>query len=66
MTPGLFFYGGNPLWLTVEGEFVIKNVVLLAAGLVIAGHELQPPGGREEVHAYPPNVGERGRESLAS
>jgi hypothetical protein len=29
------FRDGNPLLLTVEGEFVIKNLVLLSAGLVI-------------------------------
>ena len=34
--PGLSFQDGNPLLLlTVEGEFVIKNLVLMAAGLVI-------------------------------
>ena len=26
---------GNPLLLTVEGEFVIKNLVLLSAGMVV-------------------------------
>jgi uncharacterized membrane protein YkgB len=51
--PGLFFHEGNPLWLTVEGEFVMKNLVLVAAGLVVAGHEVRP-------------LGERGEESLAS
>jgi uncharacterized membrane protein YkgB len=33
--PALSFQDGNPLLLTVEGEFVIKNLVLMAAGLVI-------------------------------
>ena len=33
--PSLSFQDGNPLLLTVEGEFVIKNLVLIAAGLVI-------------------------------
>jgi uncharacterized membrane protein YkgB len=33
--PGDAFQSGNPLLLTVEGEFVIKNLVLIAAGLVI-------------------------------
>ncbi len=33
--PDVAFQGGNPLLLTVEGEFVIKNLVLIAAGLVI-------------------------------
>jgi uncharacterized membrane protein YkgB len=33
--PDIAFQNGNPLLLTVEGEFVIKNLVLVAAGLVI-------------------------------
>ncbi len=33
--PELAFQSGNPLLLTVTGEFVIKNLVLIAAGLVI-------------------------------
>jgi uncharacterized membrane protein YkgB len=35
MAPGLVFQDGNPLLLDVTGEFVIKNLVLVAAGLVI-------------------------------
>jgi len=30
------FYESNPIFLTVTGEFVIKNLVLLSAGLVVA------------------------------
>jgi uncharacterized membrane protein YkgB len=33
--PEVAFQDGNPLLLTVEGEFVIKNLVLLAAGMVV-------------------------------
>jgi uncharacterized membrane protein YphA (DoxX/SURF4 family) len=33
--PGESFQGGNPLLLTVTGEFVVKNLVLIAAGLVV-------------------------------
>lgn len=33
--PEVAFEGGNVLELTVEGEFVIKNLVLLTAGLVV-------------------------------
>jgi len=33
--PGIAFQSGNPLLLTVTGEFVIKNLVLIAAGLTI-------------------------------
>lgn len=35
LRPDVAFQGGNPLLLTVEGEFVIKNLVLLSAGMVI-------------------------------
>ncbi len=34
--PDVAFIGGNPLMLSMTGEFVIKNVVLMAAGLVLA------------------------------
>ena len=33
--PELSFQGGNPVHLTVLGEFVVKNLVLIAAGLVV-------------------------------
>ncbi len=33
--PGLSFQESNPLLLTVTGEFVVKNLVLISAGLVI-------------------------------
>jgi len=35
--PAIAFQGGNPLLLTTEGEFVVKNLVLITAGLVIGG-----------------------------
>lgn len=35
LRPDLAFQHGNPLLLTTEGEFVIKNLVLIAAGLVV-------------------------------
>ena len=35
--PEIAFQGGNPLLLTTEGEFVVKNLVLIAAGLVVGG-----------------------------
>ncbi len=37
LLPDVAFQHGNPLLLTVEGEFVIKNLVLISAGMVIAG-----------------------------
>lgn len=33
--PEIAFQEGNPLLLTTEGEFVVKNLVLLSAGLLI-------------------------------
>jgi putative oxidoreductase len=33
--PDVAFQHGNPLLLTTEGEFVVKNLVLLSAGLMI-------------------------------
>ena len=36
MQPELAFQNGNPLLLTTIGEFVIKNVVLIASALVLA------------------------------
>jgi putative oxidoreductase len=36
MQPHVAFKHGNPLLLTTEGEFVLKNVVLISAGLVLA------------------------------
>lgn len=35
--PELSFLNGNPLLLTTEGEFVVKNLVLLAAGIAEIG-----------------------------
>ena len=33
--PEISFQDGNLLLLTVEGEFVVKNLVLIAAGMVV-------------------------------
>ncbi|MGM1058614.1 DoxX family membrane protein [Saccharothrix sp. Mg75] len=35
--PALVVIGGNPLLLTANGEFVLKNVVLICAALVLLG-----------------------------
>lgn len=44
--PGLTFQDDNPLLLTTEGEFVIKNLVLITAGLAVGSivhrHREQP------------------------
>ena len=37
LRPDIAFQGGNPLLLTVEGEFVMKNIVLIASGIVVGG-----------------------------
>lgn len=41
--PELAFQQGNPLLLTTEGEFVVKNLVLLSAGLALAGRGAHDP-----------------------
>jgi len=33
--PDIAFQAGNPFLLTTEGEFVVKNLVLIAGGLVV-------------------------------
>jgi putative oxidoreductase len=38
--PDLAFQGSNPLVLTTLGEFVVKNVVLMAAGLAVVSTSL--------------------------
>jgi len=48
LAPSYFFVHGNPLVLTVSGEFVAKNLVFLMAGFVIAGHECLLRKGRGE------------------
>jgi uncharacterized membrane protein YkgB len=45
LQPDIAFQGGNPLFLTVEGEFVIKNLVLIAAGLVVGSTVRKSEGG---------------------
>jgi putative oxidoreductase len=51
IVPEVAFRDGNPLLLTVEGEFVIKNLVLLAAGMVI-GSRVQAVGARKAGRPY--------------
>lgn len=40
VTPQKAFINGDPLLLTMTGEFVVKNIVLIAAGIVVAAHYL--------------------------
>ncbi len=42
LQPSLFFVDQNPFLLTLEGEFVVKNIVLISAGLVIGGFQIRP------------------------
>ena len=41
LDPSMFFSAGNPFLLTLEGEFLVKNLVLLSASLAIGSHELK-------------------------
>lgn len=41
LAPDIFISHNNPLLLTLEGEFVVKNFVLFAAGIVIGGYEVE-------------------------
>jgi uncharacterized membrane protein YphA (DoxX/SURF4 family) len=41
LNPGLFFEPGAFWILTMEGEFIIKNLVLMAAVLAVASHQPQ-------------------------
>ena len=41
MQPELAFQNGNPLLLTTIGEFVVKNLVLISAAIVLAS-QLRP------------------------
>lgn len=47
LQPREAFHRGNPLRLTYTGEFILKNLVLLAAGLTLAG---TVGSDREKVH----------------
>ena len=44
--PDIAFQGVNPLLLSVEGEFVMKNLVLIAGGIVLGG--TARAGGRKQ------------------
>jgi putative oxidoreductase len=48
--PELAFQAGNPLLLTTEGEFVLKNLVLLTAALVIGATH---PADRQKTDLVP-------------
>ena len=48
LEPSLSFQHGNPLLLTVMGEFVVKNLVLVTAGFVVAG-QIAPARARGDI-----------------
>lgn len=50
--PGLAFQEGNPLLLTVEGEFVVKNLVLITGGIVV-GSTVRRRRRRQAQHMQP-------------
>lgn len=60
LQPDIAFRGGNPLRLTVFGEFVVKNLVLLTAGLVVAG-AIPRPGGDARLGSMLSRPAARGR-----
>lgn len=46
--PEVAFQGGNPLLLTMTGEFVVKNLVLITAGIVVLGAGLRASQAPQE------------------
>jgi putative oxidoreductase len=51
LRPDVAFADGNPLLLTAEGEYVVKNLVLLAATASLALHSLGPsPAKTKKLH----------------
>ena len=53
LRPDVAFVDGNPLLLSVEGEFVVKNLVLLAATAALALHTLVPRPDSATAHRLP-------------
>jgi putative oxidoreductase len=54
LRPDVAFVGGNPLLLSVEGEYVVKNLVLLAATASLALHWLGTRPDPATAHQLPP------------
>lgn len=44
LLPQVVFQGGNPLLPTLEGQYAIKNLVLITSGLVIGSTARHPQG----------------------
>ena len=53
LRPDVAFVDGNPLLLSVEGEYVVKNLVLLAATASLALHWLGTRPGTATAHPLP-------------
>ena len=53
LRPDVAFVEGNPLLLSVEGEYVVKNLVLLAATAALALHTLSPRPDATTNHQLP-------------
>jgi putative oxidoreductase len=53
LRPDVAFVDGNPLLLRVEGEYVVKNLVLLAATAALALHTLGPRPDATTNHQLP-------------
>lgn len=51
------FQNGNPLMLTQTGEFVVKNLVLLSAGIAVGSTVRR---GREPIRSEPEPTDSRG------
>ncbi|SHN12796.1 DoxX family membrane protein [Streptomyces yunnanensis] len=49
--PGTAFQHANPWELTMTGEFVVKNLVLLSAGLFLCSHRDPSRGPEHEMRA---------------
>lgn len=53
LRPDVAFVDGNPLLLSVEGEYVVKNLVLLAATAALALHTRSPRPDATSNHQLP-------------
>jgi putative oxidoreductase len=53
LRPDVAFVDGNPLLLSVEGEYVVKNLVLLAATAALALHSRSPRPDSTTAHRLP-------------
>jgi putative oxidoreductase len=70
--PDVAFEQGNPLMLSIVGEFVVKNLVLLSAGIVVATETdrarmlARTPGPPSPHRAEPTGTTVRARRMIAS